>query len=239
MINCYIELKGQHRFKNDPQWGLLLTRYRDGALTVEDIDKINSRLINEDTVIPDNISYATYTNIDRASINTGIFDKFALNDSCSENDCVAIFSSNLKIRRGNKTYKQVDNAWSKYFYENCGEGDCIPSNFHGRFDPVLMLYVTKPVMINKNQSVSSGIANGTKARVIRVLLKKGCFKRTIKIGDKVITAVTANQVERIVLEHENENISPKLFTMQPQSHSFKAKVALPESKQTEGVKHTI
>ena len=93
-------------------------------------------------------------------------------------------------------------------------------------------------MINKNQSVISGIANGTKAKVIRVLLKKGCFKRTIKIGNKVITAVTANQVERIVLRHENESISPKLFTMLPQSHSFKAKVPLPDSLQPGGVKQT-
>ena len=38
MINCYIELTGQHRFKDDPEWGLLLTRYtkiRDASATFE------------------------------------------------------------------------------------------------------------------------------------------------------------------------------------------------------------
>lgn len=89
-------------------------------------------------------------------------------------------------------------------------------------------------MINKNESVLSGIANGTKARIVKIILKKGCTKRNIKIGNKVITAVTANDVERIVLKHENENISPKLFTMQPQSHSFKAKIPFPDSLQAGG-----
>jgi hypothetical protein len=102
-----------------------------------------------------------------------------------------------------------------------------------------MLYLTKPIMINKNLSVLSGIANGTKARIIKIILKKGCSKRKIKIGDKTITAVTANEVERIVLKHENDSISPQLFTMQPQGHSFTAKVPLPDSQQTGGVKKNI
>ena len=159
-------------------------------------------------------------------------------DIVSEDDCVAIFSSDLKICRSNKIYKRVDNAWCTYFYKNCGEGDCTPDQYNGRFDPVLMLYLTKPIMINKNQSVLSGIANGRKPRIIKIILKKGCSQRKIKIGDKTITAVIAKEVERIVLKHENESISPQLFTMQPQPHSFTAKVPLPESQQPGGVKLT-
>ena len=75
-------------------------------------------------------------------------------------------------------------------------------------------------------------------RIIKIILKKGCSKRKIKIGDKTITAVTANEVERIVLKHENDSISPQLFTMQPQSHSFTATLPLPDSQQTGGVKKT-
>jgi hypothetical protein len=236
-INCYIELQGQHRFKNDQEWGLLLTRYRDGKLTEEDIDIINSRVITTEAQIPHDISYATYTNVDRASINTGIFERY-VEETGSEEDCVAVFSSALKMQKGNKTYKTCDNAWSTYFYENCGEGDCTPAQYHGRFDPVLMLYLTKPVMINKNESVHSGVANGTKARIIKILLKKDCRKRTIKIGGKIITAVTANEVERVVLKHENEDISPKVFTMRPQPHSFAARLPLPECQQSGGVKNT-
>jgi hypothetical protein len=108
---------------------------------------------------------------------------------------------------------------------------CTSNQFHRRFDPVLMLSVPKPDMINKNQSVLRGIANGSKARIIKVQLKKGCSKRKIKMGCKIITAVTVNDVERIVLKHENHSISPKLFTMQPQSHSFMANVPLPNSLQ--------
>ena len=42
----------------------------------------------------------------------------------------------------------------------------------------------------------------------------------------------------MVLKHENESISPQLFTMLPTGHSFMAKIPLPDSQQTGGVKIT-
>ena len=74
--------------------------------------------------------------------------------------------------------------------------------------------------------------------MIKVLLKKDCIKRKVRIGQKIITAVSANDVERIILEHDNENISPRLFSLQPKTHSFMAKIPLPESVQYGGVTKT-
>jgi hypothetical protein len=39
-VNSYIELRGMHRFKKDPEWGECLARVRDGTLTVTDIEYI-------------------------------------------------------------------------------------------------------------------------------------------------------------------------------------------------------
>ena len=48
-INCFIELKGMHRFKNDPEWGLILKRMREGIPTKNDLKEINRHVVNNDT----------------------------------------------------------------------------------------------------------------------------------------------------------------------------------------------
>ena len=75
-----MEVKTNHRFKNDVQWGKLLERYRSDGPSKKDIKKINTRvfgggkyLTEED--IPDNICYAAKTNLDRNAINDAIFKK--------------------------------------------------------------------------------------------------------------------------------------------------------------------
>jgi len=40
-VNSYLELRGNHRFKDDPEWGDLLTRFRDGTIRTEDIQELN------------------------------------------------------------------------------------------------------------------------------------------------------------------------------------------------------
>ena len=40
-VNCYIKLDGMYRFKDDPAWGTLLKRFRDGNVTAEDVRFIN------------------------------------------------------------------------------------------------------------------------------------------------------------------------------------------------------
>ena len=64
-LNCFMVLEGMHRFSEDPEWGKLLLRFRNGRVTVEDIDKINERLVMWHTELPENIKYATFTNRDR------------------------------------------------------------------------------------------------------------------------------------------------------------------------------
>ena len=76
-VNCYIELKGMHRFSKDREWGLLLRRIRQGKATVEDIRRINREcLIRNKSEIKPNVQVATPNNKERDSINTAAFEEW-------------------------------------------------------------------------------------------------------------------------------------------------------------------
>jgi hypothetical protein len=76
-INCYIELRGNHRFAKDPEYGQIMARFREGKVTMSDIQKINTRVVatplDGRADLPIDMSYATYLNKDKEAINGGIF----------------------------------------------------------------------------------------------------------------------------------------------------------------------
>ena len=43
-LNCYIELDGKWRFRNNPRRGNIMSRFREGCPTYEDIDLINKEI---------------------------------------------------------------------------------------------------------------------------------------------------------------------------------------------------
>ena len=53
-----------HRFKNDKHWGRLLMQMRDGKMTKDDIDSINTKIVNNKTKLLEDLRYATYFNRD-------------------------------------------------------------------------------------------------------------------------------------------------------------------------------
>ena len=59
-VNTYLELQTNHRFKDDPEWGLLLQSLRDEGLTKEQVEIVNQRVVTKNQSIPPNIAYATY-----------------------------------------------------------------------------------------------------------------------------------------------------------------------------------
>lgn len=52
-VNCFIELCGNHRFGDDPKYGEVCKRFRDGEPTDEDFDYMNERVLNVE--LPDKI----------------------------------------------------------------------------------------------------------------------------------------------------------------------------------------
>ena len=79
-INCFIELFGQHRFKDDPEFGNIMQRMHDGCATNADIERLNTRVVGSShpeaptqSDLPKNLMYAVYQNRNRSAINNGMF----------------------------------------------------------------------------------------------------------------------------------------------------------------------
>ena len=199
-VNCFIELKGMHRFSCDSEWGLLLLRFRNGEVTLSDIVQINERVVTPSTKLPPDIQFATYFNRDHDSINSALFEercKLLFRQTGNISDSILIFSDHVLVQNSNKTYVPFRNTFS--FWEHCSEDDIkIPSG-RGRMDPLLKLYRGCRIMLPCNTSVREGQANGTRALLQKVILKSGELPQQVLLGNIVpISAVSANQVSYIL-----------------------------------------
>ena len=221
-VNCYIELDGKHRFKDDPEWGELLFRFRNGVPTTQDIRTINARVCKEEKDLPSSVRYATFTNKDRDAINTAVFSRYCASSKQTPDETVAsaliILSDKLQVRNGKGCFKPV--VRRRNFWENCGEDDVHLKK--GRVDPALKLFHNCPVMLTTNDNVKAGKANGTRARVDHVLLKQGEKPFEVVVDECIVPAVFASQVEHVELRHENKDIDPQVFTVKPRQHSITA-----------------
>jgi hypothetical protein len=235
-VNCFIELVGMHRFKDDLEWGKLLFRFRNGTMTEDDIKKVNERVVKVGMKIPNDIKYATYFNRDRDAINTALFEERCKNLYMRDgevNDSLLVFSDNILVQNGDKKYVPFKNCQS--FWENCGEDSVKPQQGKGRMDPLLKLYEGCRVMLTANKDVRGGKANGTQATVEKVVLKHGTEPKKISVAENIpVNAVTASEVSHMVLRHSNERIQPPLFTVTPEQHVVKAKILKPHALQIKG-----
>jgi hypothetical protein len=72
-INCSIELKGMHRFQEDPEYGRFLLKLREGNGTENDISWLNERVVKNGTTkdgdsIPADVKYCTYKKITKTEM---------------------------------------------------------------------------------------------------------------------------------------------------------------------------
>ena len=234
-INCFIELQGNHRFAQDPEWGELLRRFRLGEVTDEDLAKINERVVRHDRV-PANIKYATYCNKDRDAINAALFEKHCFLKKNNENiatDAVAIYSDRVKICKTDKTYVDMKNL--HHFWNTCGESNISETTTHGKMDPVLRLYAGCQVMFPYNKDVPNGIANGTQATVQKVNFKHGTATRFVVLGNNVkVRAVFASEIHSIIVKHVRADIVPNQFPVMPTQFTVTIGLLAPPRIQTKG-----
>ena len=190
-----------HRFKQDPEWGELLKRWRDEQITIEDINMINKRLITEKTVLPGNIKYATFYNKDRDAINAGLFQTRCKRMQENKNDIsdsIIVFSDDIFMRNSAKKYQRLKNV--QRFWRECAEDDIKLPQGKGRMDPVLRLYKGIQVMLTQNINVTAGLANGTQATVETIALKQGTKEHYVNLDEDIeVQAVLANDIEYVAL----------------------------------------
>lgn len=228
-INTFLELNGQHRFKDDPEWGDILTRFREGKMTSDDIRKINAIILSKkDNILP-NLRYATYFNRDRDSINAALFEK-AMQEKTKEETLrtgLLVFCDNIKAKDGSDQYvpfQRPDLLWN-----NLGEDDIKVPKHLGRRDPVLRLYTFCNLMLPCNKNVTAGQANGSQVTLRKVMLKAGETTNVTSLDgiDRQVQSVKASQIEYIEVKHVNERIVPSVFRLKPEEFYFTAKIVDP------------
>jgi len=236
-VNCYIELRGMHRFRLDPEWGYILLRWRNGETTEEDIDRINERVVTPDTVLPDDIKYATHKNRDRDAINTALFEercKKLFEETGDTADCIMIFSDDIQVQNSSKKYIPFQNCYT--LWEGCGEDD-MKLRPPERMDPVLKLFHKCKMMMTQNKDVGRGLANGTQTLLEKVVLKPNVVPQVVSVGEENIPvrAVRASQVDHIVCRHVNDRIQPAEFSLKPKTYGgINAKILKPKALQVKG-----
>jgi hypothetical protein len=73
--NCFIELNGTHRFKNDKHWGKILSRICNGTIMEKDLKFINKKCYAPNHLeTPKGIQIATLNNKKRNAINSCMFE---------------------------------------------------------------------------------------------------------------------------------------------------------------------
>ena len=238
-VNCFIELDGMHRFKDNKFWGRILMRFRDGTVTVDDIREINERCLDnlkdknngKPVDIPKGIQYASFDNKTRDRINTSIFENYVKNTyeetGQAPKDAVLVFMDELYRKDAAKKWVPIRSKQT--FWEHCGEDDIKTGRQKPRLDSVLKLFYKCPVMLTHNVDVESAQANGTCAVVDEVLLKAGeaPFSVALDCGAEV-KGVLASQVDTIRLRHCDPSLSPPEFDLKPETYTFGTKWPIPE-----------
>ena len=237
-LNCFIELDGMHRFKDDLEWGQRLKRFREGEPTLDDIDVINDNCVVKGEQLPQGIQICSYRNRERDAINSAIFEEYCdLNkptDGAILKTAVVIFMDDLQVRTATKTFTAIDsNKVKTHFYQYCGEDDCKKprGSREGRVDNVLKLYEHCSMMLTENSDVSSGEANGTCVTVEQVNLKVGEHYFPLKLAcGTIVQGVYASQVRSILVKHVVEDITPQTFEVKATGHNFDCDLDMADGK---------
>ena len=212
-INCYVELTGQHRFKDDPEFGNILKRIREGRPTAEDIAKLNTRIVNGDypnaptmADLPHNLAYAVYRNVDRAAINNGIFAEH-IRQTHSSDKSVRPPDHTLIIRSDNLTWKTNGKPFGPsarhILWSQCKDTDVTTGGKKSKkyVDPFLKLYNYIPMMFTENTDVPNGEANGTLCFLVKIYLIEGVTEddfELINIDGFWVRTIDASKVDYLL-----------------------------------------
>ena len=237
-INCYLELKGLFRFKDDLEWGKLLGRMRDDKITTHDIMTINKRVLDGVNVkLPSNPSYCVYMNSDRSAINAGLFSKVLSghkNDTqLLKENVLVVKGSNICQRAKGKKEKPMAQTDINHIYSSCSDARVKTKDGFGSghfVDPMMKLYRWMPLMLLSNEDVVNGHANGTRVVLEEVVLLDGAAMERITVDGVTCNAVEAKDIKCVVCSMERkkgETKPKKMFSIKPKRLNCRVKAPLP------------
>ena len=183
-VHTMLELKTNHRFKNDRRWGEMLLRCREEGLSMEDVCTLNRRVVDSvhgpsSAALPDDLVYVTKTNIDKAAINSAIFFEHVKNTHFKNEQVPPPFHT-ICIRAGDLEWRKARTKREFYafkqdakdIFHSCCSDAHVKEN--GKcYDPMLKLYYGRPLCISENLDVSNCVANGTMCSFEGIVLKEG------------------------------------------------------------------
>ena len=238
-LNCYIELDGKHRFKDDPDFGDLNFHIREGNPTLEDIRTLNKNcVVGPDRLPAANIQVATYFNKERDAVNASVFNRYCKDNGTTDGTiykgALLILMDKLFMKDADKVMAPVkSNAVKQYFWETVGEADCKTTEIKGprRVDPLLKLYYCCPMMMTQNKAVANGQANSSRVLLEKVDVKQGKQPFIMKLNTGVhICAFFASQVKKLIVKHESKDILPRMFKIEPEKVKFNCRLKIGHEK---------
>ncbi len=223
-LNCMVELLGGHRFINCEFMGNICSAMRNGNLTKEYRDLLNSRVVGQNGVkMPDprKTHFATYCNKLRCSLNANLF-KVHLKKNHSKCTKTNICNTTIIIKADpcwahSKTPLNFDQR--HILFQNCSEADTNNAQ-NTRCDPLLCLFYDSNLMVNENTDVTNGIANGTNCLFKYAKLKPGTILQPIMMHGCWVNSVSVHDVEYLQLEWQDSARFKGLFRVHPKKRTF-------------------
>ena len=207
-VNCYIALKGQYRFKKDPAFGQICSRFHSGCPTIGDFVTLNNRLVSSSNPVPRNVRTGCRRNDEREAVNVGTWLQY-LKDHGDDQGFV-ILADNVHIRREGSPNTRLQDLTT--FYTRVGEDNC-DTHMEGRFTPMLRCYPKCPLMLTTNADVGNYLANGTQGYCAGVVLQPKQSFHMRQIDNMLVKCVYASQVKFMLWEVDGKtvHIEPKVY----------------------------
>jgi hypothetical protein len=81
------------------------------------------------------------------------------------------------------------------------------------------------MMLTQNKDVIYGQANGLRVRMKAVKAKAGETPHVLKLDcGTLINVLSVSQIKTLIVEHKNDDITPRVFEVKPNNWTFKTKL---------------
>ncbi|KAG7349075.1 PIF1-like helicase [Nitzschia inconspicua] len=213
-LNAFMQLRTNHRFDKDVNWGAMLGRFRDVGLSTKEVAIINTRVVGarsgpRERNIPFDAVYATKTNVDRMAINDAIIAKHLENTHSTDPGiqppmhtlCIKAGNLRFHVRGTRREYCNMKRKAQDIIYAAVGEAH-VEDQCNKRHDPLLKLYYGRPLYINHNEDVAGCVANGAICEFRGVKLKPAVSQKdfeTIIIDGYHVNCVSITQVDSLLV----------------------------------------
>ncbi|KAG7344913.1 hypothetical protein IV203_032444 [Nitzschia inconspicua] len=145
-LNAFMELRTNHRFDKDVNWGAMLGRFCDVGLSTKEVAIINTRVVctrsgPRERNIPFDAAHATKTNVDRMAINDAIsLESIYSTDpgmqSAMHTLCIKAGNLRFHVRGTSREYCNMKRKAQDIIYPAVGEAH-VEDQYKKRHDPLL------------------------------------------------------------------------------------------------------